>query len=344
MIVLICGPDASMVRQAVTSTLDDYDPERANTSFIDGRSATLAEVVGQVGSPGFFGQRRVVVVSDLMARSSKAAKGSDPDDTNERSSLDLRAVFAGVAPDNVLILTDPSLAAVPAAIKKMAPRDVDIVLGEPPRGNALIAWMTEAAGQAGSSMDQPTARYLAELLFPRSWSTKPNNPRYDRPPDLDMLRNEIEKLATAAHPGAIQRRHIDNLSHSADQDQIFRFTDAVAQGRLPAALDELARLLEAGEDSYRLTAQLFQQMELGAVLTQAAGRLDPVAVGKDLGLTNPNRMSSIARTRRPGADSRELEAPLRTDRMTKRGELRLPEDGIYHLITTRSPTTKKGDT
>lgn len=344
MIVLICGPDASMARQAVAAKLDRYDPERANTSYIDGRSATVAEVVGQVGSPGFFCQRRLVVVSDLMTRAGKPAKGGDPDETSLKSSLDFGAIFGGVAPDNMLILTDPSLAAVPAAIKKIAPQDADIVLGDPPRGNALLKWMAEAASQAGSSIDQPTARYLAELLFPRSWSTKPNNPRYDRPPDLDLLRNELEKLASAAHPGGIEGRHIDSLSHGGDQDQIFRFTDAVAQGRLPAALDELSRLLDAGEDSYRLTAQLFQQAELGTVLAHATGRLDPVAIGKDLGLTNPNRMSSIARTRRPGVDRRELEAPLRTDRMTKSGELRRPKDSIYHLITARSPVTTKGDT
>lgn len=344
MIVLICGPDAAMARKSVETTLDRYDLERVNTSYLDGRTATVSDVVGQTGSVGFFGQRRVVVVTDLMARAAKPGKGSDGDEDAVRGSLDLGPVFSSVAPGNVLILADPSLGSVPAAVKKAAPADAEVVLGEPPRGNALLAWMSDAAKSAGSSLDKPTARHLADVLFPRAWSTKPNNPRYDRPPDLDLLGNEIEKLTTAAYPGPIQRRHIDALSHGGDQDQIFRFTDAVAQGNLSTALGELSHLLDAGEDPYRLTAQLYQQIELSALLAVAGSRHDPVAIGKEIGLSNPNRMASIARTRRPGSDQAELSGPLQVERMTKQGTLRRPDDSIYHLITRDPNATKTGDT
>ncbi len=333
-----------MARTALNQTLDRYDPERGNTSFLDGRSATVTEVAGQVGSPGFFNQRRVVVVTDLMARAGKAPKGSETEGETERGSLDLSPVFNGVATDNVLILIDPTLTTVPAAVKKIAPADVAILLGDPPRGQALVEWMSRAAENVGTSLDQGTPRYLAELLFPHTWSTKPRNPRYDRPPDLDLLQNEIEKLANAAYPGAIERRHIDALSRGGDQDQIFRFTDAVAQGRMPAALDELEHLLGAGEDPHRLSAQLYQQIELTAVLAESQRQEDPVAVGKALGLSNPNRMASIARTQRPQASPRALEEPLRTERMTKRGELRRPEDVIYRLIIDGRPQTRKSGT
>ena len=342
MIVLICGPDAALVRAAIERALDQHDHTRANTSFLDGRTATVSEIVGQVGSPGFFGQRRIVLVNDLMARAAKPGTGGDVDAPDERSSVNLPTVFGSIAPDNVLILADASLGAVPAAVKKAAPDDVEVVLGTPPRGTALLAWMAEAAETAGSSIDQPTARYLAELLFPRSWTTKPNNPRYDRPPDLDRLRNELEKLASAAYPGEIQRRHVDSLCHGGHQDQIFRFTDAVAQGRLPAALSELSRLLEAGEDPYRLGAQLYQHLELALVLSQAGGDRHPVEVGKALGLSNPNRMSSIARTVPPRRNRLNPTLSLQVERMTKQGQLRRPDDGIYHLITTGSDRSAKG--
>ncbi len=333
MIVLICGPDAAMARTSVQRVLDQYDPRRENTSTIDGRSATLSNIIAHVGSPGFLGQRRVVVVSDLMARASKPGKGATDTEEVRSSVLDLAPLFASVAPDNVLVLVDPALGAVPASIKKTVPAETETITGAPPRGTALLAWIADTARDAGSSLDQSTARYLADWLFPRSWSNKPANPRYDRPPDLDLLRNEIEKLAAAAHPGPIQRRHIDLLAHQGEQDQIFRFTDAVAQQRLPAALHELTNLLDAGEEPYRLTAQMYQQMELSAVLAHAGPGRDPVIIGRELGLSNPNRMVSIAATRRHTASVASLRGLLRTERLTKHGWLRKPEDAIFHLLT-----------
>lgn len=333
MIVLICGPDAALARASVQRVLDRYDPRRENTSVLDGRSVTLSNVITHVGSPGFLGQCRVVVVSDLMARASRPRKGTtDPEEVSP-SALDLAPLFASVAPGNVLVLVDPELGAVPASIKKIAPAKTERITGAPPRGTALLAWIADAARDAGSSLDQSTARYLADWLFPRSWSNEPANPRYDRPPGLDLLRTEIEKLAAAAHPGPIQRRHVDLLAHRGEQDQIFRFTDAVAQQRLPAALQELTNLLDAGEEPYRLAAQMYQQLELSAVLAEAGPGRDPVTIGRELGLSNPNRMASIAASRRHTTGAASLRGPLRTERLTKRGWLRKPEDAIFHLLT-----------
>ncbi|HEV2107676.1 MAG TPA: hypothetical protein VGR16_05390, partial [Thermomicrobiales bacterium] len=98
-------------------------------------------------------------------------------------------------------------------------------------------------------------------------------------------------------------------------------------------LQELANLLAAGEEPYRLTAQMYQQMELSAVLAQAGPGRDPVTIGRELGLSNPNRMASIAASRRHPPRAASLRGPLRTERLTKRGWLRKPEDAIFHLLT-----------
>ena len=85
-----------------------------------------------------------------------------------------------------------------------------MIAGEPPRGPALIAWI-EATAQS-----RPKAALTAVLhndwprrSIRRRWERKPSNPRYDRPPDLALLRAEIEKLALAAHPG----RSPSNMLH-----------------------------------------------------------------------------------------------------------------------------------
>lgn len=333
MIVMICGPDAALARAEVERAVDRHDPTRANTIRLDGRTITSSDLIAHVASPAFLGQQRVVVVSDLMARSSKPGRTALERDESTPPSFDIAPVLNAVAPGNVLILVDASLGAIPAAVKKTTPDDTEIILGTPPRGTALLRWMEEAAEQAGGSFDSSSAQYLAERLFPRTWTAKPSNARYDRPPDLDLLRNEIEKLASAAYPDPIERCHIDALTRHGAQDQIFRFTDAIARRQLPVALRELAKLVEAGEEPYRLTAQMYQQVELATVLDHSGTRRDPLAVGRDLSLTNPNRMAGIAASRRNASGTAPIRSSLRVDRLTKRGHLRKPEDAIFHMLS-----------
>lgn len=335
MIVLVHGPDAALCRSAVADIVARHDPAGQSTSRIDGKTATLREIVAQAASPGFFGQGRVIVVDDLMARLVRGGKvADDPDAADATSAFDLAALFAAIAPDNLLVLVDPALAAIPAVVRKQQPPDVQIVAGDPPRGAGLLAWLQRRAEASDSSLDQPTARYLAERAYPLTWATRPNNPRFDLPPDLDRLAGEIEKLAVAAHPGPITRSLVERLVASGDQDQIFRFTDAVGRGARNEALVELQKLVAGGEEPFAVVAQLNQQAELATVLEAAGPGRDPTAIGRDLGLANPGRLAAIANSRRGRRSSGAvaLGDALAVDRQIKRGELRDPLDPLYSLL------------
>jgi DNA polymerase-3 subunit delta len=176
---------------------------------------------------------------------------------------------------------------------------------------------------------------LAERLYPQTWANRPSNPRYDVPPDLERLANEVAKLTVAAHPDPISRTHVERLVATGDENQVFRFADAAGRGDLSTALAELRKLLEAGEEPFAVVAQLNQQVELAAVLESAAAGRDPAAVGRDLGLTNPARMGAIAASRRgrpPGSAASALGDALEVDRGVKRGALGDPIDALYGLL------------
>jgi DNA polymerase III delta subunit len=339
-IVVVHGPDAALVRETVEQHARRHDSTGESTSRLDGKSASLPEIVAQIASPGFFGAGRVVVVFDLLARTSKATRddGADePGDGRSKSAatVDVGALFAAVAPGNLLILADPTLAALPAAVRKALPSDAVVVGCEPPRGAALVQWIQRAAQQEGTSIDPATARFLAERLYPLTWANAPSNPRFDVPPDLDRLGGEVAKLALAAHPHAIGREHVSALVASGEADQIFRFAESAARGALGAALTELRRLLDAGEEPYAVAAQLHQQAELATVLEAAGNRVEPATIGRDLGLSSPGRLHAIAGSRRgqPAGTARTLLSDCRAvDRQVKRGELRDPVDALYALL------------
>src|SRR5262245_16297712 len=83
-IYFIHGPDRLIARQAALDMLSDVDPEGLNTTWLDGREVSLATISTAVASASFFGTPRIVIVSDLFARSSRSG-GSD---TNAHDSQD----------------------------------------------------------------------------------------------------------------------------------------------------------------------------------------------------------------------------------------------------------------
>ncbi len=344
-IALITGPDAATARAEVERLRQQHDPENLNTLRLDGKDVSTEEAVAAVSTTAFFGSCRVVIIEGLMSRVSKGARGDDSDDTDSRSStgnLDLRRIFSAVAPSNVLILVDPSLAAVPSVVKRAAPPAATVLIGEPPRGDRLIAWMLDAVRAAGSDMEKRAAILLADLKYPKVWREKPANPAFDHPPDLDELRNEIEKLALAAYPDKVREDHVRALVSSAGEDRVFPFLDAAIGGRLTQALNELSSLHATGEDPAKLSAQLFQEIEL-SVLSEAGRGISADEIGRAVGLSNPRRMASVSRrlAEMKLPPRRLLSMAVEIERQSKRGLLRQPIDTLYHVLTAASVTTRR---
>ncbi len=349
MLTLITGPDAFLVRGAIGRIRAKFDPDGLNTSIYDARPNSFDELVAAVSTPGFFGSGRVIIINDLMSRSSKASAGDDEEETTEKASaVDWSRFFGAIQRENMAILADRSIRSVPAAVKKAMPKDAEIIEGEPPRGSELMAWMKERATASGSRIADKDARLLAELLCPGNWTSRPSNPAYDHPPDLELFANEIEKLALSAFPGAIEHSHIVEMTMAGQADRLFPLIDAVMAAEGASAITELAHAMANGDDSGRISAQLFQQTELIAALS-AAGRMDAVEAGRTLGLSNPNRMLAISKSlRRFRGEPRDLLlGALETERQFKSGVLRQPADQIYALVDralSLSTKTREGGT
>lgn len=331
MIHLIHGPDAATARQTADALARRMDPGGENTSRFDASETPLSQIVVAAGSRGFFDAGRVVLVRDLMTR----AKGRGSDDDGEApasGALDLAPLFAGAAPENTLILVDPALGSVPAAVKRAA-RDAEITGCEPPRGRGLVQWAMQAARESGGEMEEEAARSLVSALYPQTWQARPSNPRYDRPPDLDLLRARIATLALFAHPEPIAVRHLRALVEGAPDDRIFAFVEAAANGDLAQAARHLEQLLAAGEEPAKLAAQVFLQVELGAIAGTPGGG-EPAEVGRQLGLSNPNQLAAISRSRRGGADSvlPQVFSALESERAFKNGRLRQPADELHDIL------------
>jgi DNA polymerase III delta subunit len=345
MIVVILGPDAAICRTEANRVILDHDPAGENTSRFDGKTLRISEAVAMVGTPAFFGGGRVIVIDDLLARLSRNNDCSGTDAESElpkqsRAAVDLSTLFASVQPENLLVLADPSLASMPAAVNKQLPKNAEVILGEPPRGHALIKWMQDQAAENNGRIERDAAQLLAEMLFPQTWSTKPSNPRFDHPPDLDLLTNEIARLALFAHPDPIARHHVQVLADPANSDRLFSFVEQSVAGNLAKSVRDLESFDIHSDDAHRAANQLYQQIELSTVLASAQ-TADPATVGRDLGLSNPQRMFGVARAPRPASVLESVLDATDTDRRLKTGHLKSIDDAIYGLITDLSENKRQ---
>jgi DNA polymerase III delta subunit len=345
-IYFVHGPDRLLAREAALAIATDLDPDGSNTTWLDGRETSFAGVASAIGAASFFGAPRIVVVADLLVRGGRGSDIAEPnggdDERPERGRSELESLVSAVPESHHLIVFEPSLSSVPAAFKNAAP-GTKVFAGEPPRGSTLIAWIEAAALQAGSRIDRRAAQRLAETLYPQSWDRKPSNPRFDRPPDLALLKAEVDKLALAADPGPITVDHIAALTPGGPDQRVFRFLDAAMVGDLRTGLDELERLLAGGEEPAMLLAQLLGQMEL-ATVTATAGDKSAEAVARDLGSIAPGRLSAVMATTRRRARQAALPAGtgLEADRNLKTGRTRRPEDALHNLLLALATSAPGG--
>jgi DNA polymerase III delta subunit len=334
-IYFIHGPDRLLAREAALTIAGNLDTDGSNTSWLDGREVSFADVASCVGAASFFNSPRLVVVTDLLARTGRDTDSAQSTDGTEerhgRGRAEIESLVSAVPESHHLIFLEPSLSSVPTAFKNAA-AGAKVIAGEPPRGSALVAWIEAAAMQAESRIDGRTAHRLAETLYPQSWDRKPSNPRYDRPPDLTLLTAEIGKLALAAYPGPITVDLVATMTPGAPDPRVFQFLDAALAGDLRQGVDKLERLIAGGEEPAMLLAQLLGQIEL-ATVTAAAGSKNVDAVARDLGTVAPGRLSAvIAATRRAPLEAHFAAIGTLADRNLKTGRVRNPEDALRDLL------------
>lgn len=330
MIVFVHGPDATLARDLARAAAVEADPAGENTSWLDGKEVTLQQIIGAIGTVSFFGGGRVVVVSDFLAKA-----GGDGDRA-AKANANIASLASAVPDGSTLVLLEPSLGSLPAALKAAVPQ-VRVLSGAPPRGPRLLEWIASAAQDAGSRIDRQAAQALAEALFPGTWQSEPRNPRYDRPPDLGYLRTTIETLALSAYPDPISTRDVAALVSREPDQRIFKFLDAMLAGDLAGATRELENLERGGEEPGMVLAQALGQVELVTAIA-AAGNRDTNTVARELGGVTPGRVSALAGAGRRESQRRTSAAAIAAtvDRNLKTGKIRKPEEALATLITALS--------
>lgn len=338
MLHVILGPDRALAKRALENVLSSIDPDGFGTDHIDASSSSFDAIFAAVTAVPFFGTQRVIVLSGMLAQpAGKSGRGS-----KGKTESDLIRLIGAIPNTTTLILFDPELGEPSATVRKQLPGEVEIVLNEAPRGNALVELASKFASDNGSTLDSRTARNLLVRLFPGSWEQAAKNRAFDKPPSIELLQSEIEKLALAAYPGAISTELIDALVPRRSEERIFPLLDAVIGGNPGQALVELENAQRAGEDPGRTMNQLYQQIELSVGAIAPGRPPDALQAARALGVSNAYRLTRVteAAHRAKVRPTRQLRLALENDRRMKSGHLRHPDDALVDLVVRVTTQTE----
>lgn len=327
---VILGPDRALARRSLDRIVGAADPNGFDSDRIDAASNSFDALFAAVTAAPFFGSRRVIVLSGMLAQASgKPGRGG-----KGKQETDLSRLVSAIPETTTLVLFDPDLGELGATMRKQLPADVDLSVNDAPRGRALVDACARMAADAGAKLDGGTAQLLLDRLFPGYWPQAPQNRAYDKPPSIEQLESEISKLALAAHPGPITRELVDELVPRRSEERIFPLLDAVIGGNGRVALTELENANRAGEDAGRTMNQLYQQIELSVGAVASGRPSDPLQAGRALGISNAYRMTRVtdAAQRARVRPARQLRLALETDRRMKSGRLRNPDEALIDLV------------
>lgn len=235
-----------------------------NTTVLEGKGLTLAEVRQACDSVPFLSDKRLVIIHGMLTQP-REKSGASPAMVNALSD------YLAHLPDSArLVLVENT--ALPAAhpviqLAKQSGRGF-VKQFDVPKAESLPSWITQRARKHSSEIEPGAARHLADLISG----------------DLRLLDQEIVKLAIYTNgERPISIADVDALVPYAQTAIIFDLVDALGRRDGKTAARALRSLLGGSESplgilgmivrQFRLLLQLKDMTESGITWQDAAGEL-----------------------------------------------------------------------
>ena len=269
------------------SKVGDESVRDLNTTILDGRKITLAELIHASDAIPFLADKRLVVVEGLLTRLASRRKGADESEPSaSREFLSGLLDYLSRVPDSTrLVFVEPrTLPAAHPILKLAAQTDKRTVIEFPlPSKESMVGWVQKRAPLHGGQITAPAASALVTAV---GYDPRPSD--RDRTPEqgnkLRQLDQEIFKLLSYVNwsrPATPEDVHL--LVADAQQGDLFGMVDALAAGESKRAIVELHRLINRGKAplelfgmivrQFRLMIELKELTEQGLTSAQAAERL-----------------------------------------------------------------------
>jgi DNA polymerase-3 subunit delta len=210
---LIVGSDRPKIRVALERLRNRFDASAVEV--LHAEDAGGDDAVAACNALGLFGgEARLVVVEDVhdwKAADAKAIAEYAKDPT----------------PGTVLALVGEQMKK-DAALTKVVAKAGEVLVYDAPRKRDLPAWIAKQFEQLGVEADRDACRLLLEVVGE----------------DAELLRGEIEKLATWSGGAKVTEADVRALAAASAETSVFEVTDAWGRRDVGAVLSATESLLE----------------------------------------------------------------------------------------------------
>ncbi|MFQ6057917.1 MAG: DNA polymerase III subunit delta [Anaerolineae bacterium] len=283
MFYIFHGEDEFSRAEALADMKDRMgDPTWAdlNTTILDGRKVTLAELIHTCDAVPFLGERRLVIVKGLLTRL-EPKRGEEVSEEARRFIQGLREYLRRLPESTRLVFLEPRSLSRNNPILKLAQKDERGYVKEfkPPRRDDLNWWITQRVKGKGGDILPGAVTELAAFV---------GN-------DLRLLDQEIEKLITyVGGARAISTEDVHLLVSYAQEANVFQMVDALGRRDRRRAITLLHELLDSGQApayllymitrQFRILMQIKELSQGGASAGEIKARLGlhPFVVDKGL--------------------------------------------------------------
>ncbi|QQR84290.1 DNA polymerase III subunit delta [Candidatus Peregrinibacteria bacterium] len=224
-----------------------------NLSILSIEDHTIPEMISQIETAPFLGDKRLIFLEGLP-ESASTGKKRDAGITPEQEEALLKVVQS-LPETSIVVLVQPNPDKRKSLYKKLV-QLATVKSFESLKGAGLSNWVQRQSSKYNGKIDAATALHLVSYAGEDLWK----------------LDREIEKMATYAGDQSIPRDTIEELVIPTNEANLFRLTDALSVKNTNAALKELNRLQVAGESMHQVLYMLARQIR---ILIQIKETSDP---------------------------------------------------------------------
>jgi DNA polymerase-3 subunit delta len=213
--------------EALDSVLLAEGPRDFNYDRLDVGRTTPARLEEALGSLPMMAPHRLVLVREAEGRGGKLDASWSEAIESWLSRVAERPEETG----SVLVVVASKVDKRNKWVKAFREPAAFVECEAPTKPRDLAAFLAAESTRQGVKLDAEAAGLLADRVGPQ----------------LLLLRQEIEKAALLAGPGAtIERKHVELSVASVAEEPIWDLTDAIGEGRTADAIEMLARMTAQG--------------------------------------------------------------------------------------------------
>ena len=322
-VLLLYGEDRYARMEALAELRASCDADGAlanNTTVFDGARLSPSELQAAVSAAPFMGDWRLVRVEGLCTRY-EASRGNTGRAAGAWS--DLGGIVEAVPATTQLVFMDEAAGRGNPLRRQIEQSGGELREFKRLRRQDALDWLRAEVKKRGVRL----TRGAANALIERTGG------------DRGALAGTLEKLSIYAGEATVDEAAVEQMTNPSHEATIFNLVDAVAEGRVAAAMQALDAVRAAGEADPRILHMLARQFRLIAIATDVMnGGGGPKQIQEAASLRTSwqaERLQRQARNYRPGDAERALGKALAADAAIqdyRRDDGGLPEDLAIELL------------